>query len=140
MAPIEPDEVAPGLVVFIDPKMSAADEHVTCTKDPPTERSGPFVCVSVDGNTSEWMPLTTEPRRERLPIRSEWRSGGHPQWLRAGQYLNDGANVWRGPTTAFINASYEELTDRETRARVLDAGLAAIQRETASQRRRRDRP
>ena len=140
MAAIDPDEIEPGLVVFMDPAVFAADGRVSHTKDPPTSRRGPFVCVSVDHEISEWMPITTEERLERLAIGREWCSGGHPQWLRDAQYLNDGANVWRGPSEAFVDASRHELTSRSNRARVSEVGLAAIHEEAEAQSHRRDRP
>jgi hypothetical protein len=140
VAAIDANEIEPGLVVFLEPEALQADGRVTCTKDPPTSRPGPFVCVSADDEISEWMPITTEERWERVSIRREWRSGGHPQWLRDSQYLNDGANVWRGPHEAFVEASRQELTDQSTRARVSEDGLAAIREEVEAQRGRRDRP
>ena len=140
MAPIDLDEIEPGLVVFIDPAVLAADSRVSHTKDPPTPRPGPLVCVSVDGATSEWMPITTEWRSEPLAIPREWCSGGHPQWLRDAQYLQDGANIWRGPHAVFVAASRQELTGRSDRARISEDGLAAIHREAETQRQRRDRP
>jgi hypothetical protein len=139
MAAIGPDEIEPSLVVFMDPAAFVADGRVSHTQDPPISRPGPFVCVSVDGEVSEWMPITTEERSERLAIRREWCSGGHPQWLRVAQYLNDGANVWRGPHEAFIEASRKELTDPLNGARVSVDGLAAIHEEAEAQRHRRDR-
>ena len=139
MAAIDPDEIEPGLVAFMDPAVFAADGRVSHTKDPPTSRRGPFVCVSVDHEISEWMPITTEARQERLAIRREWRTGGHPQWLGDSQYLNDGANVWRGPLDAFVEASRQDLTERANRAWVSIDGLAEIHAEAEAQRHRRDR-
>jgi hypothetical protein len=134
------DEIAPGLVVFLDPDVLKAADSVSHTKDPPTARPGPFVCISADDEVSEWLPITTEARWERRAIRREWCSGGHAQWLRDDQYLNDGANIWRGPPQAFVDASDRELTDRPNRARIDATGLAEIMDEVAAQRHRRDRP
>ncbi len=52
-------------------------------------------------------------------------------------YLNDGANVYIGPTTSFIAASAEELTDEATRSRMAAEGVAAIAKEIERQKRRR---
>jgi hypothetical protein len=140
MAVIAPDEIAPGLVAFLDPEALIADERVCRTKDQLAPRSGPFVCFSADDEISEWAPITTVRRNERLSISGEWRSGGHARWRRDDQYLNDGANVWVGPHEAFAKASSHEMTLRSDRARVTDAGLAAIRAEVEAQRARRDRP
>src|SRR4051794_14451625 len=102
MAAIDANEIEPGLVVFLDQAMLASDARVIHTQDLPTFSSRTFVCLSVDTEIAEWVPFTTEFRRERLPIRLDWRSGGHPQWLRDDQFLTDGANVWRGPREAFV--------------------------------------
>jgi hypothetical protein len=98
------------------------------------------VCVAVGGEGSEWSAVTTEYRPERLVIEREWRSGGHPQWLRDQQYLNDGANLWRGPHEAFVAASHAEATAALDRARLSEEGLAAVQAEIEAQRHRRHRP
>ncbi len=140
MAALQPDEIRPGLVAFLDPEVLARDERVVNTKDPRTGiRPGPFVCVSERDETSRWAQITTEERRERLPIPPEWRTGGHPQWLRDPQYLQDGANVWHGPNEVFVAASSEELTDTSSRAWVTEDGLVEIASEMGRQRRRRER-
>jgi hypothetical protein len=139
MVAINADEVVPGLVVFLDQALLASNDLVTRTQDLPSFSARTFVCLSVDGEISEWVPFTTEYRRERLPIRREWRSSGHPQWLRDEQYLTDGANIWRGPHGPFVEASWQEVTNRSNRARTSGDGLAAIQVEVEAQRHRRDR-
>jgi hypothetical protein len=139
MGAIGRDEIEPGLVAFLDPRVLAAQAVVSHTQDPPVVRPGPFVCVSVDGDRSEWSPVTTEYRPERLVIQRRWRSGGHPQWLRDRQYLNDGANLWRGPHEAFLAASRAEVTTALDRAFLSTEGLAAVQAEIEAQRRRRHR-
>jgi hypothetical protein len=140
VAPIDADEVLPGLVAFLDVEVLAADDRVVNMKDPRHGiRPGPFVCLSVDSERSQWAQITTEVRPERLEIRREWRLGGHPQWLGDPQYLQDGANVWRGQLEVFLAASHEELTDRTNRAWVTEDGLREVVREVEAQRRRRDR-
>lgn len=139
VAAAEIDEIRPGLVLFLDPEVLASSDRVTNTKDPRRFRSGPFVCLTAGEEESTWLPITTEERRERLLIPPEWRSGGHPQWLRDPQFLMDGANLRRGPHDAFIAASGAELTSREDRARVSAEGLSAINEEVATQVHRRDR-
>jgi hypothetical protein len=139
MAPVHQAEISPGLVVFIDPRVLGEDERVCHTQDPPVTRSGPFLCIAHADDSSTWTPLTTEGRRERLELKRAWRSGGHPQWLAAAQFLNDGANLWHGPDTAFILASRQEATEEKGRARLSEEGLTAVLKEIEAQRSRRDR-
>jgi hypothetical protein len=139
MTAIGTREITPGLVAFLDPSMLIVDPAVSHTQDSAGMSSRPFVCVLVENGISEWSPTTTERRTERLEIEQAWRSGGHPQWLGEPQYLNDGANVWRGPHESFIEASWQELTFEASRARVSAEGVAAIRAEIAAQQHRRTR-
>lgn len=140
MAAIRVEEIEPGLVAFLDPEVLIEDARVWHTQDAADISSRPFVCFSVENGISEWTPTTTDWRSERLEIREAWRSGGHPQWLRDRQYLNDGANVWRAAHEAFVQASQQEVTVESNRARVSDEGVAAIRTEVEAQRHRRTRP
>src|SRR5690349_16607725 len=124
MSILEVGEIEAGIVAFLDPTVLTDDGRVCHAQDPPVTRQGPFVCLCTGAGSSAWTPLTTEWRRERVMVRREWRSGGHPQWLRDDQYVNDGANIWRGPNEAFVHASSLEVTDQTNRARVSEAGLA----------------
>jgi hypothetical protein len=139
MAELKKQEIEPGIVAFLGPTVLSADPALCHTQDPPVTRAGPFLCVAAQDGTSSWSPVTTEWRRERLELRAEWRSGGHPQWLKADQYLNDGANLWQGPDEVFVAASYQESTGAEDRARLSAEGLAAVEREIDVQAWRRDR-
>lgn len=97
------------------------------------------MCVDEQDGASCWSPITTERRRERLKLHVQWRSGGHSQWLRDDQYLNDGANLWEGPNEIFVAASRQELTEAADRARLSAEGLFAVEQEIRAQRMRRDR-
>jgi hypothetical protein len=140
VAAIRAEEIEPGLVAFLEPELLIEDARVCHTQDAADISSRPFVCLSVENGISEWAPTTTEWRSERLEIRQAWRSGGHPQWLRDRQFLNDGANVWRGTHEAFVEASQREVTAASNRARVSNEGLMAIRAEVEAQRHRRTRP
>lgn len=136
---IEVDEIAAGIVVRLDPITLTADPRVINTQVPPAGRSGPFVCVAADAEElTVWAGLTTGKRRERLPIKPEWRSGGYRRWRQTPQFLTDGASLWCGPRHAFVVASYQERATRsQNRARISAAGLAAIRREIGAQGHRR---
>jgi hypothetical protein len=139
MGALTEQEIQPGIVVFLDPLFLRADPRVRNTQDPPIARAGPFLCVTERNGISCWSPITTEPRRERVNLQARWRSGGHPQWLSAPQYLNDGANLWEGPNDVFVAASHKELTDTTNRAHLSHEGLSAVKEEIQAQIRRQDR-
>jgi hypothetical protein len=139
MTAITSDEIKPGIVVFIDQALLAAQPGVIHSKELTDASSRPLVCVAATSGSTEWLALTTEYRPERLEIRPEWRTGGHPQWLRDPQFVNDGASVWMGPHEAFVASSILEITVRATRARVSREGLDEIRSEMEEQRHRRER-
>ncbi len=139
--PIGVDEIKPGIVVRLDPKVLLADNRVCHTQDPPVSRAGQFVCVAIEAETSTWAGLTTQPRKERLGLRGEWRSGGYKRWRFVDQYLTDGASVWHGPNDVFAAASWQEVsaTGGRNRARLSEEGLEAVRTEIELQRHRRHR-
>jgi len=138
---IEIDEVEPGIVVRLDPAVLVDDDRVCNTLDPPVPRPGPFVCVAVEDEMTTWAGITaTAVRRDRLTLRSEWRSGGTKRWRLAAQFLADGASIWRGPKEAFVAASWQEIKTRSrSRAYLSDEGLDAVRTEIELQRHRRHR-
>lgn len=143
-APIDPSEIAPGLVVRLDPRVLNAHPDVCYTQDPPVTRPGLFVCVAVEPTMSDdittWAGLTTQPRWERLSIDPDWRTGGFDRWRLTPQYLTDGASLWSGPREAFVAASLQEVSKpSRNRARISRAGLDAIRAEIAAQEGRRHR-
>lgn len=146
MVAISVDEVEPGLVVFLDQEMLDQDSRVFRTQDLSTVKSRLFICFGLEANQSEWAPITTQGRRERLLLDSVWRTGGEPkcsggfaQWLNEDQYLADGANTYRGPVECFVDASHIECSAVERRARLSAAGVEAVQFEVDRQQFRRHR-
>lgn len=132
-------EFQPGLVLWIDQKMLMDDPTVDESFAQRYGTMRPFVCVDVVGNRSTWTPLTGQHRVERLRIEREWRSGGELPWRVGETYLNDGANTYTGPSTAFVAANSKERTVPSKRARISDQGLAAVRAEIERQRHRRQR-
>jgi hypothetical protein len=139
--PIAVDEIEPGLVARLDPRMLGADARVMNTQDPPVTRAGLFICVEVEDELSTWAGVTTTWRDRRLPLRPAWRSGGYRRWRLTPQYLTDGASLWRGPNDAFSEASWSELssTGGRNRARLDGEGLRAVRIEIRRQTGRRHR-
>jgi len=136
------DEIEPGIVVRLDPAVLLKDGRACHTQDPPVSRAGPFVCVATEGDISTWAGLTTtELRKDRLPLKPEWRSGGTKRWRFAAQFLTDGSSLWRGPNEVFAAASWEETaaSGGRNRARLSEEGLDAVRIEIELQRHRRHR-
>jgi hypothetical protein len=141
MAVIVPDDVVPGLVAFLDHQALLSDNRIRATTPQSKPRPGPFVCFRVEGGESWWAPVTTQPatvkKRKRVQLKAEWRIGSHPQWVNVDQYLNDGANIYVGPTDAFCSASGQEVTTRTSRSRLTPDGVSAVNAEVERQKERR---
>lgn len=112
------NEVAMGLVAWLNQDVLHADGRVKKTAPAGDERRGPFVCCYVSGDISGWAAITSRSKPERLELKQEWRSGGTSDWRSRRQYLNDGNNIFEGPSAAFIDASADERTSEERRARL----------------------
>jgi hypothetical protein len=139
--PIAVEEIGPGLVARLDPRILSADRRVMNTQDPPVSRPGLFLCVEIEDQFSVWAGVTSRWRDQRLHLRPAWRSGGYRRWRLTEQYLVDGASLWRGPNDAFSAASWSELssTGGRNRARLDGEGLRAVRIEIRRQLKRRHR-
>jgi hypothetical protein len=137
MAELTDDEIAPGLVSWLDQvalNENAAVEKTARFLGDPEPR--PFVCFARDGATSSWAPITGQHRKERLLLKPEWRVGGNARWTGQDQYLVDGANTYSGSNADFISAA-EDLTERGNRRALTEDGLTAVLEEVGRQVRRR---
>ena len=132
-------EFQPGLVLWLDQEMLMDDPTVDETFPQRYGTVRPFVCVDVTGDRSTWTPLTGQHRDERLLIEREWRSGGELPWRVGDTYLNDGANTYTGPNSAFVAANDTERTLPAKRARIKPDGMAAVRAEIERQLPRRQR-
>lgn len=137
---IREHEVVPGLIAFLDHRRLHRSPGVTstsCVDDVVDFKVRGFLCMATLDGHSVWSPLTTTWRPERLHLRQEWRGGGGEALRRGDVYLLDGANLYMGPTQAFINASACEKTHSGQRAHLTTEGLSAVNAEIAAQRSRR---
>ena len=139
MARFTPDEVVPGFVSSLDQGQLTSDDRVLDTYPQTSVELRPFVCFDIDGDQSSWAPLSRAYRRERVEIKSEWRTGGLNTWRDGACYLNDGANVYIGPHEAFVEASRETETTPSNRSMMSEAGVAAVREEVERQIGRRVR-
>ena len=70
------DEVAVGLVAWLNQHVLHADERVLATTQAAEDRLAPFVCCFVASDRSGWAAITSRSKRERIELKKDWRSGG----------------------------------------------------------------
>ena len=126
MSQLAANEIVVGLVSHLDQTMLTADPDVLDTYPQKQTELRPFVCVEAEAEYSVWTPLSSMFRRERLKIEDAWRQGGIDMWRTRVCFLNDGANIYCGPNGSFIAASIDELTEPETRSRILLEGVQKV--------------
>lgn len=108
-------DIRPGLIAYLDQRALESDKSVRKSCPQKQARPGPFLCVEADQEVSTWTPITTKPGADglRVVLHKEWRSGGPQIWRESESYLNDGANLYRGPNDAFLAARRETYGGRE---------------------------
>lgn len=81
---IEPQEIVPGLVLFLDPAVLLGNGGtfngpiMAATRNPHF-----FVCQSVRGDRSTWVPTSSKPGWDRTRVRAKV---GHPEWVNVPTY------------------------------------------------------
>ena len=123
------DDVRPGIVAYMSAKLLYEDLSVV--RDPfinDFKEGRPYLCVSVTGDTSVWLPITTQdPFGGRLLLRREWRFGGSGRWLSGSHYIQALTRTFSGPTASFVAASQPcDVVPRWNRPRLSQAGLDAV--------------
>ncbi len=98
------NDIVVGLVLHLDPER-LADEGATCTDPPGVRVEGQhfFICISVDGQNSRWVPLFTDPNTGRVALSKDDRVG-HPKWIR-GTFHYHSAQIWSATAQAVANAA-----------------------------------
>jgi hypothetical protein len=126
--PLQAAEIQPGAIAYFDVEVLHSNPAVDITGARVQRQvtGNQFVCYKVDGAVSYWSPLTASFKKERTLIKAEWVSHGYGP-LGAGQvWLQDGANTYRGPHTAFEAASHTEHGFVVARPAVSATGLQAV--------------
>lgn len=97
-------DIVVGLVLHLDP-LRLEQEGATCTDPPGVRVQGQhfFLCVSVAGNTSRWVPLFTEANAGRISLPEAGRRG-HVKWAK-GPFHFHPAQVWTATAQAIANAA-----------------------------------
>ena len=98
------EDIFLGFVAYIDVS-KLLDDRIVKPASPP-DRSGPFVCIKILNDESQWTHITTIFREERLAL-DQYKLGGSSgsRWVLSPQYLNDGSSVYFGPTDLFVKAA-----------------------------------
>lgn len=133
-------EISIGVVAYFDPVLLRAEPRIESIQSVFQKTAiRPFVCFRAGMTGSEWAPLTTQMRPERLRIDDIWKCGGGQKWKSSPLYLCDGSNFCRGPDVAFIACSVSEMEfpSGMTRPRITVEGVKAILKEVLNQIERR---
>lgn len=130
--PLTADEIEPGIVAIFDAATLSGDKRVQHEDLGTNFRSGPFLCVDVNGGASRWVAITKKSDRRglRLSLNEAWRIDGSELWRTEPQWINDARKPFIGPNEAFVDAAATELPHRpHNRPRISLEGLAAIRAE-----------
>ncbi len=123
MAILQLEEIRPGLVAYLDPKILV--EYGIPVRSS-SDAVHPFVCVDVttDGHAT-WVMLTSQPWRDKRLLPHEYKSGGYPSWASKDTYISN--VVIEGPIHAFQEASRDsEMSQTGKRHAVTEDGLQFI--------------
>lgn len=98
------DQIAPGVVAWLDAGVLNADARVTACGAVGVR---PFLCVTVGAGYTEWLALTTKSgvRVSRFLIQSAWRVGGTTRWREQPTYLRSLRALCRGRDVVFVDAA-----------------------------------
>lgn len=98
------NDIAVGMVLHLDPDV-LEKEGGTFTCDPAFRVQGQhfFVCVSVNGDASRWLPLYTNPGDGRALLDPKAKKG-HPKWQQ-GQHFWHEEQVWEAGANAIYLAA-----------------------------------
>jgi hypothetical protein len=96
-------EITPGLVLHLDPDTLLA-LGADCTSLSDIRVRGPhfFLCLSVSGAVSRWIPLYSRAGPGRVELAGH--RVGHPKWTTQSAYFHPG-QVWTASHQAVVNAS-----------------------------------
>ena len=140
MTAIKVPEVVVGIVGFLNQSELQSNEKIEHTVFQKKPRSGPFICIKVDGINSWWTAITTKSITNngvnRIFIPKNDRFGKNTQWMNRGQDLNDGASIYFGPTSEFCKASTRETTKPDERSFASANAVTSIMKEVKNQQNR----
>ncbi|WP_287369836.1 hypothetical protein [Thauera sp.] len=99
-----PNDIAVGMVLHLDPDVLEKEGGTfTCSSAFRVQGQHFFVCVSVNGGKSRWLPLYTNPGDGRTLLDPKAKEG-HPKWQQ-GQHFWHEAQVWEAGANAIYLAA-----------------------------------
>ena len=97
-------EVAPGLVLHLDPDEFEAHTAVySCAEEARVKGGHFFLCVAADECSGLWLPMFTNAGPGRFSVPVNGRTG-HPKWTRGKFHFHRG-QVWSGTHAAAVAAA-----------------------------------
>ncbi len=118
------EEIQPGIVVWCDSPTLSEYEVVGPNPD---DGKHMFLCLSVYGDRSTWVMLTSKNRDDRLKLHAEWKLGYGKSWHGRDTYISGSDRVCKGFNYAFQEASKDdEYSMSGNRNKVTQEGLDAI--------------
>lgn len=118
---VEGAEIQRGLVLYLLPDVLSSSQSTTCTVDSVLAVKGGhfFVCLSVTGNRSRWLPVyseNTNQDRVEIPVVSRY---GHSKWTQ-GTCFYHATQVWEAANDVVSAAASGDRSKKGKRNSVLE--------------------
>ena len=109
---LDRDEVVPGLVLFLDPAILLGNHAMFSGPSfAATRQPHYFVCETVEGTRSVWVPTSSKPNWDRARVR---RKAGRPEWVATQTYALE-AQRWSVDLVGLRLAARLDRTRRGSR-------------------------
>lgn len=127
MTQITQSEIQPGLVLHLSPSELQKNGAVAnCKPGRAVFREGFFVCVSVQNNGSEWIPLFSK-KATGSQLISAADKVGHHKWAMKDSFYNP-YQVWTIPLLAVQPSAKSDLSTPQKRNRITQNALFLVQK------------
>lgn len=120
-------EIAPGLVLYLDPEeLLAAGATYICAEAERVRGGHFFVCLKTNGQWSRWLPVYTDDGPGRVEIPATERLG-HAKWTGSTCYYHP-SQIWDVPNAAIPGAANEgrDQSRRGSRKQILKAAIPKL--------------
>lgn len=109
-------DIGPGLVLHLNPKrLLATGAKVTGPAATWVEGDHFFLCVGLDGKRSRWVPLLSNPGKDRVLVSPEGRSG-HEKWT-GGTFHFHTNQIWTVGADAVVRGAEDGKDQSQAGAR-----------------------
>lgn len=125
--PLLENEIVPGAVAYLSLESLRTSNQLEQPALQPQVRTGPFVCIEVEGSRCSWLEITGAYRAERLLLDPTWKLDGSDVWRNNNQYINDARVPFIGPKAIFVTAGADETAFApHARPHVSNTGVTAL--------------